>query len=597
MPSPFRPAARVVLGGAALALPVVVLSALSPGSGSQPDLTSRRLPGAGPPIDLQPTPRAQSAFRFEVTVSPQLITAPVDGRLILLVTRDGDTEPRFQPGWGARAIPMFGVDVEGLPPGRSAVIDGAARGYPLESIDRIPAGDYIVQAVLNVYTTFTRADGHTIKAHMDHWEGQQWNRSPGNLMSEPMRMHLDPAAGRPVRIALTRMIPPIEPPADTKYVKHIRFRSDILSKWWGHDIDLGAIVVLPEGFDEHPDAHYPVAYYQGHFPRTFNGFRETPPDPGMTGRARDAAQSAYRFYQDWTQGRMPRMLIVLMQHPTPFYDDSYAVNTANNGPYGDALTQELIPRVESRFRAIGQPWARTIYGGSTGGWESLAWQVFYPDLFNGTWTFCPDPVDFHYFQLIDIYEDRNAFHPNAEWATRGIRSIMRGVDDQVMMTVEQASHYEAVLGSRGRSGEQLDIFNAVFGPTDADGYPRPLYDKWTGEIDRNVIDYWSEHYDLTHILQRDWKAIGPKLAGKIHIYMGDTDTYYLEEATRLLEQFLESTTAPYYDGSFTWGERQPHCYTGEAEFPGQSVHQRILPLMAARILRTAPPGADTSWRY
>ena len=111
------------------------------------------------------------------------------------------------------------------------------------------------------------------------------------------------------------------------------------------------------------------------------------------------------------------MLIVLIQHPTPFYDDSYAVNSANNGPYGDALTQELIPRVEKQFRAIGQPWARTIYGGSTGGWESLAWQVFYPDLFNGTWTFCPDPVDFHYFQLIDIYDDDNAFHPNSEWVT------------------------------------------------------------------------------------------------------------------------------------------------------------------------------------
>jgi hypothetical protein len=543
-----------------------------------------------------PSPRP-SAFRFEVTLSPDVATAPVDGRLLLVVTREAEPEPRFQGGWGPAAIPLFGTDVDGLSPGEAAVIDADARGYPVASVTDIPAGDYTVQAVLNVYTTFQRADGHTIKAHADHGEGQHWNTSPGNLLSEPVQLHIDPASGQTVHLELTKTIPPIEPPADTKYVKHVRFRSEILSKWWGTDVELGAIVVLPAGFDEHPDAHYPVAYMQGHFPRTFT-FRETPPDSGMTGRARDAAESAYRFYRDWTDGRLPRMLIVLMQHPTPFYDDSYAVNSANNGPYGDALTQELIPRVEEQFRAIGQPWARTIYGGSTGGWESLAWQVFYPDLFNGTWTFCPDPVDFHYFQLIDIYADDNAFHPNSEWVKDPIRPAMRGIDDQVMMSVEQFSHYEAVLGSHGRSGEQLDIFNAVFGPVGEDGYPRPLYDKWTGEIDKGAIDYWRDNYDLNHILQRDWKTIGPKLVGKIHIWMGDTDTFYLDEATRLLQQFLESTKDPYYAGSFTWGERQPHCYAGDAEFPGQNVHQRFLPQMAARMLNTAPPGADTrSWRY
>jgi len=558
--------------------------ALAPGAASS---TSGHVAAQQPP-----------GFRFEVTLSPQVADAPVDGRVILLVTRNGAVEPRFQPSWGADAIPMFGVDVDALAPGRSAVIDTSVRGYPLESIGEIPAGEYSVQAVLNVYTTFRRADGHTVKLHMDQWEGQQWNRSPGNLLSEPVRVRIDPLSGQPVRITLTRKIPPIEPPVDTKYVKHIRFRSEILSDWWGHDMDLGAVVVLPPGFDEHPDARYPVAYLQGHFPRTFNAFRETPPDPDMTGPARAAAEAAHRFYLDWSEGRLPKMLIVLMQHPTPYYDDSYAVNTANNGPYGDALTQELIPRVERRFRAIGEPWARTIYGGSTGGWESLAWQVFYPDMFNGTWTFCPDPVDFRYFQLIDIYRDENAFRPNSEWVKDAIRPAIRGIDDQVLMTVEQFSHFEAVLGSRGRSGEQLDIFNAVFGPTADDGYPRPLYDKWTGEIDQGVVAYWRENYDLRYILERDWQTIGPKLVGKIHIYMGDTDTYYLEEATRLLEQFLESTTDPYYGGSFTWGERQPHCYSGDAEWPGQNVHQRVLPLMAAHLLRTAPRGADTtSWRY
>jgi hypothetical protein len=250
-----------------------------------------------------------------------------------------------------------------------------------------------------------------------------------------------------------------------------------------------------------------------------------------------------------------------MQHPTPYYDDSYAVNSENNGPYGDALTQELIPRVERQFRAIGEPWARTLYGGSTGGWESLAWQIYYPDMFNGVW--------------------ENAFYPNSDWMRTPLRPLMRGVDDQVYMTMEGLSHQEAVLGSRGRSGGQLDIFMAVFGPVGEDGYPKLLYD-----------------FDLRHILERDWDRLGPELAGKIHVYMGDTDTFYLEEAARLLEQFLESTTDPHYDGWFEWGERRPHCYSGTPAFPGQNSHQRVLPLMLEHILETAPPGADTlTWKY
>jgi hypothetical protein len=538
-----------------------------------------------------------SPFRFEIVYPADVDAGPIDGRALLVIARSDRREPRFQVGWGLNTQPLFGVDVEGLRPGEPAVIDASTRGYPVESITDIPAGDYYVQAVLHVYTTFRRADGHTIKAPMDQWEGQQWNRSPDNLLSDVERLHIDPASGEPLRITLSEKIPPIDPPEDTKYVKHIKFRSEILSEWWGHDMHLGAVVVLPEGFDEHPDARYPVAYLHSHFPRTF-GFRQTPPDSNLTGRAREWAEAGFRFFQDWRSGALGRFLIVLMQHPTPYYDDSYAVNTQNNGPYGDALTQELMPRVERQFRAIGEPWARTLYGGSTGGWESLAWQIFYPDMFNGVWTFCPDPVDFRYFQLINIYEDDNAFHPNSDWVRTPLRPLMRGVDDQVYMTMEGLSHQEAVLGSRGRSGGQLDIFMAVFGPVGDDGYPKLLYDKWTGEIDKSVVDYWRENFDLRHILERDWETLGLKLAGKIHVYMGDTDTFYLEEAARLLEQFLESTTEPYYDGWFEWGERRPHCYSGAPAFPGQNSHQRVLPLMLEHILETAPPGADTlSWRY
>ncbi|HXT32459.1 MAG TPA: alpha/beta hydrolase-fold protein [Vicinamibacterales bacterium] len=563
-------------------------------------------------LAAQQPPR--QTFRFEIDVAPELfppdiVPRSLDGRVLLIVSSDRSQEPRFQVGRGLNSQLLFGIDVEGLKPEPSssfvlqqrevydsfgrlsiipvrtlierrvppAVVDASTRGWPLESISQIPPGDYTVQAVLNVYTTFTRRDGAVIKAHMDRWEGQKWNRSPGNLYSVPTRVHIDPAIASPIRITLKNTIPPIEPPADTRYVKHITFKSDILSKWWGRDINLGAIVVLPEGFDAHPDARYPIAYNQGHFPTTF--------------------QFTDRFLEDWKSGKLGRSILVLMQHPTPFYDDSYAVNSANSGPYGDALTQELIPRVEKQFRAIAQPWARFVYGGSTGGWESLAWQVFYPDMFNGTWTFCPDPVDFRYFQMVNIYQDKNAFYPNSPWKTEAVRPWQRTPDDQVLMSEKDASHLEEVLGSRGRSGDQMDVFNATFGPMGSDGYPKLLYDKWTGVIDPSVAQYWKEHYDLNAIMQRDWKTLGPKLRGKLHLYVGEMDSYYLEEAAFLLKDFLDKADPP-AEAAWDIGERAPHCYAGKPEYPGQRAEQRILPQMMDRALKTAPPGADLkSWRY
>jgi hypothetical protein len=550
-----------------------------------------------------PASPAGTRLRFEISFAASVDSQPVDGRVFLMIARNDDRKPRFQVASWTGGQPFFGVDVDGLRPNQPAIVDGSTPGYPIESIADIPPGDYFVQGLLNVYTTFHRADGHVLKMHMDHWEGQRWNVSPGNLLSEVQRVHIDPASGGTIRVSLTNKIPPIDPPADTKYVKHVRIKSEVVSKFWGHDMDIGAVVVLPPGFDEHPRARYPVAYEQNHFRATFNSWRETPPDPNVTGRDSITQFYHYRFYRDWVEGRLPKMLIVIPEHPNPYYDDAYAVNTANIGPYGDAITKELIPYVERRFRAIGKPWARSLFGGSTGGWESLASQVFYPDFYNGTWTFCPDPVDFHYFQLVNIYGDSNAYYPNNDWRHDFIRPGMRSVDNQVLASYRDMSWLESVLGTRGRSGQQLDAFQAVFGPMGPDGYTQPLYDKTTGKIDTAVSAYWRDHYDLTHILRRDWPTLGPKLAGKIHLYVGENDTYYLEEAAYLLHAFLDSTTAPRWGGTYELGERQPHCYTGAGR-PGEpmlisylTLYQRILPLIAQHWLKTAPKGADMSWRY
>ena len=540
--------------------------------------------------------RADSGLRFEVSYPQSAQSGPLDGRLLLLISTREDQEPRFHVTSRRDPQPFFGIDVQGWQPGQAAVFDQNVLGYPLESLRELPTGEYSVQAVLNLYTTFERSDGHTVKMHMDQWEGQRWSSSPGNLYSPPQKIHIDPAAAETVQISLSEVIPPIEPPQDTPYVKHLKIKSELVSDFWGRDMYIGAVVLLPEGFDEYPEARYPVAYYQGHFTPTFRGFREKPPDPDASGRQKRSQQRAYAFYQEWISDQMPRMLVVVPQDPNPFYDDSYAVNSANLGPYGDALTQELMPYVEERFRAIGEPWARTTYGGSTGGWRALAVQVFYPDLFNGSWVFCPDPVDFRYFQLVDIYQDDNAYYPNSQWKKEPLRAWMRSVDDQVLMNQRQASILELVLGNRGRSGQQMDIFQAVYGPVGDDGYPRLLYDKLTGEIDKGVVEHWRENYDLRHILQRDWAELGPKLQGKLRIYMGDTDTYYLEEATRLLEEFLEGSSDPHYGGSVEWGERKGHCWSGVPA--GRNSTAYYLPQMAEHIRRTAPAGADlTSWAY
>jgi hypothetical protein len=252
--------------------------------------------------------------------------------------------------------------------------------------------------------------------------------------------------------------------------------------------------------------------------------------------------------------------MVTIEHPTPYYDDSYGVNSENNGPYGDAIVQELIPLIEEKFRAVGEPNARLLSGGSTGGWIALGMQVFYPDFFGGCWASYPDQVDFRYYQIVDIYEDENAYFTEHEW-TKVPRGGARQTDGNIRYTMEQENLLEEVLGDRYRSGGQWAIWNAVFAPVDSDGYPKSLWDPLTGEIDHEVAEWAKENYDLRHILERDWKTLGPKLVGKIHVFCGRMDNYYLNEACYLLEEFLESTKNPYYAGEFRWGDRGGHGWS------------------------------------
>ena len=555
--------------------------------------------------------RMNNQLRFHVTYPAQKGVTQLDGRLLLILSSDASKEPRFQVTDGTGAQPVFGITVDGWKPGEAATIDGTVRGFPVKNPGEIPAGEYRVQALLHRYETFHRADGVTVKLPMDRGEGQQWNRAPGNLYSTPQKISIEPGRNEPIRLVLDQEIPPIEPPQDTKYIKHIKMRSKLLSEFWGRPMYLGANVLLPEGFEEHPEAKYPLMIFHGHFPHTFGGFRETPPDPDlepeyserfrMEGYNRIVQEHEYKFFQEWTGPDFPRVLVVQIQHANPFYDDSYAVNSANLGPYGDAITYELIPHIEERFRGLGEGWSRFLYGGSTGGWEALAAQVFYPDEYNGTFAACPDPIDFRAYTLVNIYEDENAYYVESKWK-KTPRPGRRDYLGQVSSTLEEMNHLELVLGTKSRSGQQWDIWQAVYSPAGEDGYPKPIWDKESGQIDHSVAEYWRENYDLGHILQRDWAELGPKLEGKIHIYCGDMDNYYLNNAVYLVEEFLKKTKSPHYGGEVDYGDRAEHCWNGDHTRPNAisrlRYNQMFIPRSVERILKTAPKGADTtSWRY
>ncbi len=364
---------------------------------------------------------------------------------------------------------VFGSTVYALRPGQPALVDDAVFGYPIKSLADLKPGEYYVQAVLHRYETFHRSDGHTIKLPMDRGEGQHWNIAPGNLYGKPRKITL--RAGSTEAISLTEEIPPIPAPRDTKYIRHIKIQSELLSKFWGRPMYLGANILLPEGWDQHTEAHYPLAINHGHFPADFEGFRTTPPDADLkpdysdrfhlAGYNRIQQEEAYKFYQQWTSPDFPRFLVVEIRHANPYYDDSYAVNSANLGPYGDAIETELIPQIEKQFRGIGQGWARFLYGGSTGGWEALAVQMFYPDHYNGAFAACPDPVDFRAFTTINIYKDSNAYFLQGAHKTVE-QPGMRDYLGHVTATTRDVNYYERALGDNGRSGEQFDIWQAVY---------------------------------------------------------------------------------------------------------------------------------------
>ena len=476
--------------------------------------------------------QAQQKFHFEITVDQSLSAQPPGRLLVVLVPSDtvSRVEPRRFVGVAGRgAVPVFSVDAVGLVPRARIIIDETSESFPLESLSDLPAGEYWVQALVITNADLRRPD------------------APGNIYSEPLLVSLNPSEGPPVHLSLTRLVPDEELPADEEYLRFVKIYSKLLSRFHGRPIYLRGGVILPPGYGQDSNLRYPLRVRIGGFGERYTAVRSMM-RPGSPFRAA------------WLASGAPRMLLLHLDGVGP-YGDPYQVNSANNGPYGDAVTEELIPHVERMFMGIGKPEARVLDGSSTGGWASLALQIFYPDFFNGVWASCPDSVDFRAFQVIDIYRDDNAYLDEGG----SERPSARNSDGSVRFTMRHELQMENALGFRGSwttSGQQWGAWNATYGPRGKDGRPVPLWDEDTGRINHSVTDHW-ERYDLRLTLERDWDHLALLLRGKLNIWVGEMDDYYLDDAVRRLDVFLGRMQS--IEARIVYGAGRGHCWTGISE--------------------------------
>ncbi len=533
---------------------------------------------------------AAAEVTFAVTL-PASEPGTITGRLIVVAAKKAAPEPRM--AFGLNGPPAFGIDVEGLKPGETAVIGAKSDGYPF-ALGELPPGDYEVQALLVRYTQAKRADGHTIWVPFSEARATA-PRFPGNLFSKPVRVRLDPANASPVTLSLTEKIPSAAPPTDTPWIKQIRIKSKILSDFWGLPITIGAEVLLPKGFAENPAARYPAIYTFGHFGGSFN-FNADPASDSSGARAAAAdsnTETGYQFAQKWMGDGFPRVVGISLVTPGPYFLESYALNSANNGPWGDAIIKELIPHLEKTFRLIPEPYGRIVEGASTGGWEALALQLHYPDHFGGAWIFNPDPIDFTRYQLVDIYKDENMFTVRLnEWIVRE-RPFRRSREGQMLVTLREMAALEAVMGSKGRSYYQLDIWQATHGPVGPDGYPVALFDKKTGAINRDVVTYMrAKGYDLSAFARDNWARLGPLLRGKIHMFAGEMDDFYLNLGVYKFQEMVTEVAGSDYPIRFEYGRPKKGHNWHHTDWAG------VVREVAAYVRKIAPPGARIAdWNY
>ncbi len=430
-------------------------------------------------------------LRVTVTLARDVATEGVSGRLLIFMSSKPNSPLR--PHWGSdpRDLWIAAKEIPYLAVGDSVELDADDLAFP-ESFSKAPTGEYWLRAVLDT--------NHTYPYVQDD--------DDGDLRSEISVQHL-PVAN--IAVMLTQRV--AEPPAATPHAELLDFESRLLSEFWGRPVRMRGLIVLPPSYGKNRSQTYPTTYWTTGFGGTLRGI---------------AAYELPYYYPYMQRNEKPEMIYVLLDQSCPFGAHEFA-NSANNGPWGDALVKELIPALERKYRMDGKASGRLLQGHSSGGWAALWLQVTYPDVFGGAWPTAPDPADFRAFIPVDLTTARNIYR-----TLDGKRTVvMRANGREIAM--EDYAHREMVLGEYGG---QLSSFEAVFSPRGADGRPMRLFDRVTGEIDGEVARAW-EKYDIARILRQNWRQLGSKLNGKIHLYVGTADNYYLDEPARLLQQTIK----------------------------------------------------------
>jgi hypothetical protein len=414
----------------------------------------------------------QDGLTVEISVANGLLNGSTDGRVSLMFAPAGvdplaDTEVDSSPN------KFFGKNVFNYADGDTVTLSGGSGlntrlgvyGWPNVSLDDVSPGNYTVQAFLNLYEKVTRSDGSTVSVRFPCGDGALNVDGFGSLLTSAVdvevlggaqSIELEFNAVEPVQNFTGHEVGGCQQGnyEDTKYLKYVKIRSEKLSQFWGRDMYVGANVVLPHGYAAGNNSkRYPVVYSQGHWPADGGAFNYP------TASYSEAWDSG--VIDDGLSNRTtPKMILVTFRHEAPFYDDSYAVNTANMGPYGDAVNDELIPHIDATFNTIAEPWARVQEGGSTGGWISAASVIYRPDLFGACFSSYPDSLDFHKHQDIELYDSANAYHRPDGSSIGSIRTF-RNNTEVVLATVEQENHWELTFGTSSRSSLQWEYVYRV----------------------------------------------------------------------------------------------------------------------------------------
>ncbi|PYS46953.1 MAG: enterochelin esterase [Acidobacteria bacterium] len=443
---------------------------------------------------------AAERIRFKIDVAPALSSEPLSGRLLIFMTNQTKTLEMIEPDFlNPRSVFAAGIELHNLVPGKPVEVDPDALSFPAP-FSSAPVGGYQLMALLDLNHSYT-------------YNGT----GPGDLYSEVKRLpNLNPSSAQTIELTLTKRVPD-ETVSNTDSVKLVSFESPSLTKFWGRSIKMEAGIVLPPSYRKSATEHYPTVYVVH----------------GYEGNHLEAWKQGPELVKKMAAGTMPEMIYVYLNASFPLGHHVFA-DSVNNGPWGHALTTEFIPYLEKQFRMDSKPSGRLLTGHSSGGWSTLWLQVNYPEVFGGTWSTSPDPVDFHKFTGPDLTKTPPQ---NFYWGDDKKPYNLIRFHGREIMTLEEYAHLERV---EGYYGGQMASFEAVFSPRGADGQPMPIFDCDTGRIDPMVQKYWEDHYDITRLLQRNWSTLGPKLRGRLHIIVGTADTFHLEEAVYLLRDALKA---------------------------------------------------------